>query len=77
MGKKRSVSVSRVAELLIAHRPSGFMSDFEENKKLVSEMMQLPSKAARNKIAGHITHRAPRLHIAIHDQLYILYPGNS
>ena len=56
MGKKRSVSVSRVAELLIERHPNGFTSDFEENKRLVSELMELPYKAARNKIAGHITH---------------------
>jgi small subunit ribosomal protein S17e len=46
--------------MLIERRPSGFTSDFEENKKAVSEMIQLPSKATRNKIAGHITHRAHR-----------------
>ena len=58
MGKKRSVSVSRVAQLLVERQPNTFTSDFEENKKLVGEKINLPSKAARNKIAGHITHRA-------------------
>ena len=61
MGKKRSISVKRIAELLVEHQQhSRFTSDFEENKKLVSEMIQLPYKTARNKIAGHITHNANR-----------------
>ena len=58
MGKKRAVSVRRIAEILTTHHPNVFTSDFEENKRLISEMMDLPSKSTRNKIAGHITHNA-------------------
>lgn len=55
MGKKRAVSVRRIGETLIKLNPNEFTSDFEENKKLISNMMQFPSRAARNKVAGFIS----------------------
>ncbi len=55
MGKKRAVSVRRIGETLIKLHPNLFTSDFEENKRLVSEMVQFPSRATRNKVAGYIT----------------------
>lgn len=55
MGKKRAVSVRRIAERLVKLRPNGFTSDFEENKILIGEIVELPSRATRNKVAGYIT----------------------
>lgn len=55
MGKKRAVSVRRIAERLMKFRPNGFTSDFEENKSLIGEIAKFPSRAARNKVAGYIT----------------------
>ncbi|MFH0749155.1 MAG: 30S ribosomal protein S17e [Candidatus Bathyarchaeota archaeon] len=56
LGKKRSISVKRVAEMIISRRADSSISDFEDNKKLVNDTIVLHSKAARNKIAGYITH---------------------
>jgi small subunit ribosomal protein S17e len=54
MGKKRAMSIRRLAERLIETHPDMFTEDFEENKKLVSEVVNFPSKAIRNKVAGYI-----------------------
>jgi len=55
LGKKRAVSIRRIAEILTKHNPKGFTTDFDENKRLICEMMYIPSKKMRNKIAGYIT----------------------
>ena len=55
MGKKRATSVRRIGETLIKLHPNSFTSDFEENKKIISDMVQFPSISARNKVAGYIT----------------------
>jgi len=52
-GKGRATNPRRMAEALIAGTNS-FTSDFEINKKLVSEMTSLP-KFVRNRVAGHVT----------------------
>jgi small subunit ribosomal protein S17e len=53
MGKKRTTSLRRIAEMLMEKNPEGFTLDFDVNKKLVSEMMNLP-KLLRNSVAGYI-----------------------
>ena len=58
MGKKRAVSLKRIVEILTKDHPNAFTADFEENKRLISEMVEIPSKSTRNKIAGYITHHA-------------------
>lgn len=55
VGKKRAVSIRRIAETLIKRRPDGFASDFKENKDLISKMMTFPSMTVRNQVAGYIT----------------------
>ena len=59
MGKKRAISIRRLAERLIETHPDMFTEDFEENKRLVSEVVDFPSKTTRNKVAGYI-HRLKR-----------------
>lgn len=54
MGKKRAISIRRLAEKLIKTYPDSFTDNFEENKKLVGEMIDFPSKAVRNKVTGYI-----------------------
>ncbi len=58
VGKKRAVSVRRIAETLAKLHNGSFSTDFEENKRIISEMTQFPSRAARNKVAGYITRSA-------------------
>jgi len=55
MGKKRAISVRRLAERLIKNYPDVFTNDFEDNKRLVSEVVEFPFKNIRNEVAGYIS----------------------
>jgi small subunit ribosomal protein S17e len=54
MGKKRAISVRRIAEKLLEKYPDMFTDNFEENKGLVSKVLDLPTKTIRNEVAGYI-----------------------
>ena len=54
MGKKRAISVRRLAEKLIEKYPDMFTDNFEENKGLVSKVLDLSTKTIRNEVAGYI-----------------------
>jgi len=55
MGKVRIGIVKRTARKLIATYPDLFTDDFEHNKKVVTELIETPSKKLRNQIAGYVT----------------------
>ena len=54
MGKRRTSSVSRIAIRLIKDYPDRFTNNYDENKKLLDELIYFPSKVLRNKVAGYI-----------------------
>ena len=54
MGKVRTEVVKRTARTLIEHHPNRLSSDFDENKKIVSELMVSGTKRLRNRIAGYV-----------------------
>jgi small subunit ribosomal protein S17e len=54
MGRIRTTTVKRTAMDLLQQYPDRFSGDFEQNKKVVSELLQV-SKKERNRIAGYIT----------------------
>jgi small subunit ribosomal protein S17e len=54
MGRIRTTTVKRTAMDLLQQYPGRFSGDFEQNKKVVSELLQV-SKKERNRIAGYIT----------------------
>jgi len=56
MGKVRIALVKRTARRLLETYPDMFTDSFEENKKLVAQLVDAPSKKIRNQIAGYITH---------------------
>lgn len=55
MGKARIVKTQRIADMLLEKYADKFTMDFEENKKLVTELISVSSKQLRNKVAGHLT----------------------
>ena len=55
MGNIRTSFVKRLARELIETHKGVFTTDFEENKKLVSEYSAVSTKHLRNKIAGYVT----------------------
>lgn len=54
MGKRRTSSVSRIAIRLIRDYPERFTNNYDENKKVLDELIYFPSKVLRNKVAGYI-----------------------
>ncbi len=56
MGKIRIRLVKRTARELLEKYPDLFTRDFEHNKRVVSRLIETPSKKLRNQIAGYITH---------------------
>ena len=54
MGKSRRVKTKRLAEEILKKYPKRFKTDFQENKKLVEEVV-ISTKTLRNKLAGYIT----------------------
>ena len=55
MGKVRSSYIKNTARRLLELYPDKFTKDFNENKKLVSELTNITSKRVRNRVAGYIT----------------------
>jgi len=56
MGKVRTALVKRTARKLLEMYPNQFTDSFEENKKIVSQLIDVKSKKLRNQVAGYITH---------------------
>ena len=55
MGKVRPLFIKRTARKLVNDYGDKFSLDFEHNKRVVEELLELPSKRLRNKIAGYVT----------------------
>ncbi|MBN2251948.1 MAG: 30S ribosomal protein S17e [Candidatus Altiarchaeota archaeon] len=55
MGRIKQTYLKRVAENLMEAYPDEFNTDFENNKKKVTEFAVIQSKSIRNKIAGYLS----------------------
>jgi len=55
MGRIKTKQVKRVTKLLLEKYGDKFTKSFEENKKLVGNYADIPSKKLRNVIAGYVT----------------------
>ncbi|MEM4230335.1 MAG: 30S ribosomal protein S17e [Candidatus Pacearchaeota archaeon] len=53
MGRIKSALIKRTSEQLLADMSESFTTDFEKNKRILSNVM--PSKRIRNMVAGYIT----------------------
>ncbi len=56
MGNIRPERVKRPARELLKRFYDRFTTDFEHNKKVLVEIVEIRSKKLRNQIAGYITH---------------------
>lgn len=61
MGNVKTKRIKLLSEKLIQTNPGKFSTDFEENKKLLDEMMTFQSITIRNKVAGYITHSVEKM----------------
>ena len=55
MGKVYTSLVKRTARKLLQMYPDLFTTDFEHNKRVVSQLIEVESKKLRNQIAGYLT----------------------
>ena len=55
MGRIKTQKVKRVTEKLMEEHGDEFKKTFAENKELVAEFADIPSRKLRNIIAGYIT----------------------
>ncbi|MFH1210214.1 MAG: 30S ribosomal protein S17e [archaeon] len=55
MGRIRTTLVKRTALELVKQHRNKFTNKFQDNKKKVEELMDIPSKKLRNIIAGYVT----------------------
>ncbi len=55
MGTVREKIIKRTAYKLVKEYPNLWTTDFEHNKKVLSEIAEIKSKVYRNRIAGYIT----------------------
>jgi small subunit ribosomal protein S17e len=55
MGRIRTSLIKKMAKELLEKYEERFSDDFEQNKKVLEEIAEIPSKNIRNRIAGYIT----------------------
>ncbi|RLI75113.1 30S ribosomal protein S17e [Archaeoglobales archaeon] len=60
MGTVKPAYIKVIARELLKKYPDVFTSNFNENKKLVSQLTNIESKKVRNRVAGYITRKVNR-----------------
>lgn len=55
MGRIKTKLIKRKTREVMLEYNDHFKEDFETNKKLVSQFVEVPSKKLRNTIAGYVT----------------------
>lgn len=55
MGRVRTIMIKKTARELVQMSPERFSTDYEENKKVVDELLNSTTKRVRNRIAGYVT----------------------
>ena len=60
MGNIRQTHIKNIAFRLIDNYGDVFTTDFDENKRLVSQYTTIESKVIRNRVAGYVTRKMAR-----------------
>ena len=55
MGRIKTKQIKRIAIQLVELHRDKFKTNFTDNKKIVEEFAEIPSKKMRNVIAGYVT----------------------
>ena len=55
MGRIKTTYIKRVGKKLYEKHSDNFKKDFESNKKIVNDLVNVKSKKLRNILAGYIT----------------------
>ncbi|XP_038657227.1 40S ribosomal protein S17-like [Scyliorhinus canicula] len=56
MGRVRTKTVKKAAQVIIEKYSTCLSNDFHTNKRVCEEISIIPSKKLRNRIAGYVTH---------------------
>lgn len=60
MGTVKPTYIKIIATELLKRYPELFTPNFDENKKLVTQLTNIKSKTIRNRVAGYITRKVNR-----------------
>ena len=55
MGRIKTMLIKRTTNKLVHEHGDDFTTNFDENKKIVEKLAEIPSKKLRNIIAGYAT----------------------
>ena len=55
MGRIKTTQIKRITHKLMALHRDKFKKDFNDNKKIVDDLLEVRSKKLRNVIAGYVT----------------------
>lgn len=55
MGRIKTTFIKHLTNKILAEHGDKFTDDFEKNKEILAEILEIKSKKIRNKVAGYIT----------------------
>ena len=55
LGSVRTTLIKRISRQLLEKYPEMFTEDFEQNKRILDEVVKIDSKEVKNQVAGYIT----------------------
>jgi small subunit ribosomal protein S17e len=55
MGRIKEAMIKRLGDELLKDHREKFSTDFEKNKQVIKELVEIKSKKLRNTLAGYIT----------------------
>lgn len=55
MGKVRPSNIKILCRTLVAQYEDHLSTSFEENKEFLAQVVELPTKRLRNRVAGYVT----------------------
>ncbi len=60
MGRIKTTLLKRIGNKIYSENKTKFNDNFEDNKKVVNTLIEVPSKKLRNIIAGYVTRLAKK-----------------
>jgi len=61
MGRIKTWMIKRLGKRLLEKYPDRFSTDFDKNKEILKEIVDIKSKKLRNILAGYITKTVKRI----------------
>jgi len=55
MGRVKTQYIKRIGKRLFSNNSDKFKKDFDKNKEVVNELVEVKSKKLRNVLAGYVT----------------------